>query len=96
MNTINYYVPVRFLFSLITIIFTVIQSYHIMATAAGNLLSDVTMESLKSEIRKLKAELTAIQAHEGLQNLLLDERDCKRGRRPHLTIMSRPHNAKIQ
>ena len=96
MNAINYYVAVRFILSLFKIIFTVIQPYHIMATAAGNLSSDVTMESLMSEIRNLKAELTAIQAHEGLQNLSLDERDSVRGTRPNLTAMSSPHNAKIQ
>ena len=93
---INYYVAVRFTLSLFTIIFTVIQLYHIIATAAGNLPSDVTMESLMSKIRTLKAKLTTIQTHEGIQNLSLDERDSKRGTWPNLTVMSHPHNAKIR
>ena len=78
MNFINYYVAVRFILSLYTITFTVIQTYCIMATGTGNLSSDITMESLMSKIRTLKVELTAIQGHEGLQNLSLDKRDWER------------------
>ena len=49
-----------------------------------------------SEIWILRADLTAIQAHEGLQNLLIDECDRERTTRSHLLSMSRPHNAKIR
>ena len=66
-----------------------------MATnTTNNLSSDVTMESLMSEIRNLKSELTALQAQEGFQNLSLDERCKERSYHPHPS--SRPHNAKIQ
>ena len=92
---VNYYVAVRFTSSLFTILFVVITSHHIMASAAptGNLSSYVTMESLMSEIRTLKAELTAMQAHEGMQNLSLDDQDRDRGARPGPLLMSCPHNA---
>ena len=54
------------------------------------------MESLMSKIWNLKAELTTIQAHEGLQNLSLDERDRERTTWSHLPSMSGPHKAKIR
>ena len=57
----------------------------------NNLLTDVTMESLLSEIRTLKADLTALQA-ERSYNLSLDERGRER---PRSSPSSRPHNAKI-
>ena len=95
MNFINFYVAVRFILSLYTITFTVIQTYCIMATGTGNLSSDITMESLMSKIRTLKVELTAIQGHEGLQNLSLDKCDWERTTQSHLPSMSRAYNTKI-
>ena len=60
----------------------------------NNLSTDVTMESLVAEIRNLKAELTALQTQESLQNLLLDE--CGRERPHYHHPPSKPHNTKIQ
>ena len=54
-----------------------------------NVSSDVTMESLVSEIQTLRAELTALQG----RDLSLDERG--RERPSPATQQSRPHNTKI-
>ena len=63
-----------------------------MATAnLSNLSTDVTMESLLSEIRTLKADLTALQA-ERSYDLSLDELSRERIR---ASPSSQPHNAKI-
>ena len=43
----------------------------------NNLSTDVTMESLVSEIRTLRADLAALQAQESMQNLSLDERESR-------------------
>ena len=67
-----------------------------MATGNNNLSSDVTMESLASEIWNLKAELTALQAQEGFQNLSLNERGKEHYPQHHPSQASRPNNIKIQ
>ena len=61
-----------------------------------NLSTDVTMESLLSEVRRLKAELSELQAQERLQNLSLDERGRERTHHHHHPRRQKPHNTKIQ
>ena len=69
-----YYVVVRFIFSFRLFIFIAHTSSCIMATKMNNLPTDMTMESLITEVRNLKAELSALQAGESMHNLSLDER----------------------
>ena len=64
-----------------------------MATK-NNPSADVTMESLLSEVRSLKAELSELQAQERLQNLSLDKRG--RERTHHHLPSAKLHNTKIQ
>ena len=95
MKSLRYYVASRFLIKLHIFLFIAPSPHLIMATNnTNNLLSDITMESLMSEIRTLKSELTAIQAQEGFHNLFLDDCGRERSHRSH-SSSSRPHNAKI-
>ena len=96
MKSIHYYMVVRFIVSLFIFTFIVHPSSSNMATGNNNLSSDITMESLASEIRNLKAELTALQAQEGFQNLSLNERRREHYPQHHPSQASRPNNIKIQ
>ena len=98
MESLHYYVASRFLIALYFFTFTALILPFTMATNTNpnpnNILTDVTMESLVSEIRKLKSELTALQAQESFQNLSLDERGRERSHSSQ--TQSRPLNTKIQ
>ena len=89
MEPLHYYVASRFILTIHLLLLLAHPSYHTMATA--NLSTDVTMESLISEIRTLKADLTALQAKRSY-DLSLDERGHERS---PTSTSSRPHNAKI-
>ena len=67
-----------------------------------NVPTDVTMESLANGMQTLstgmqaiRAELTALQSREGIQNLSLDERGRDRTYQP-LHRAPRPHHTKVQ
>ena len=96
MESLHYYMASRFF---IVYIFTIILTFTVCSpsdtmASNNNLYTDVTMESLVAEIQNVKANLTALQTQESLQNLSLDER---RRERPHYHHPpSKPHNTKIQ
>ena len=74
MKFLHYYVAGRFLITLYVFMSIAPSFLFTMATnTTNNLSSDVTMESLMSEIRTLKSKLTALQAQEGFHNLSLDD-----------------------
>ena len=80
MESLHYYMASRpyiiYIFPII-FIFTACSYSHIMASN-NNLSTDVTMESLVSEIRTQRADLVALQAQESMQKLSLDERGRER------------------
>ena len=91
MESLHYYVASRFIITFHRLLLAH-PSPCTMATAnPNNLSNDVTMESVLSEIRTLKADLTALQA-ERSYDLSLDARSRERTR---ASTSSRPHNVKI-
>ncbi len=77
-------------------------SYHYSMATNDNVSTDVTMESLANGMQTLstgmqsiRAELTALQNREGIQNLSLDERGRERPYRPFQGAPG-PHNTKVQ
>ena len=92
MESLHYYVANRFIITLLLLLFIAHSLHRTMATSnLNNLSTDVTMESLLSDIRTLKADLTALQA-ERSYDLSLDERGRER---PRSSPSLRLHNAKI-
>ena len=88
MRVPHYYVAVWFFIHLFLFSPIAFHFWHNMALNL-NVSSDVTMESLVSEIQTLRAELTALQSRE----LSLDERGRERSQ--PMAQQSRPHNTKI-
>ena len=71
MESLHYYVANRFFITLQLLLFIAHPLHRTMATSnTNNLSTDVTMESLLSEIQTLKADLTALQAQEKIIRLL--------------------------
>ena len=86
MESLHYYVASWFLICC-SILMSLGHSSLLNMALNLNVSSDVTMESLVSEIQTLRAELTALQS----RDLSLDDR----GRERPLPQQSRPHNTKI-
>ena len=67
-----------------------------MATLAGGIQAiQAELTAMKTRESTMRADITALQGQEGLQNLSLDERGRERTYRPFQGV-PRPHNTKVQ
>ena len=67
-----------------------------MATLAGGIQAiQAELKAMRNRESTMRADITALQGQEGLQNLSLDKRDREQTYRP-FQVASRRHNTKVQ